>query len=512
MSEYRYSIIKALYKQNFISPKGIFYWVESFIKEGLSLMALLHFSSKLYSEKTALIYDNGKEINYKELYEETVRLAKILVQSYGIKRGDRVAVLVRNHPIAVMLLSAFSRIQADIHLLNTDLNASKIEKMLTAEGKRYTLLIADSEILEHTISANLLPFPLVKTEEIEQSIHSYDGNVFSISLPRIWRGGEFSILTGGSSGNYKEVSRKPSATNFLPPLLALFRQIGIQNYSSTYLALPLYHGFGLATLIISMVMGKKVWLTRRFDPEEALYGIEKYRIEVMPVVPLMLSRMLQLPQAEKYLGSLRAIICGGDRLDRKLILRVHATLSPIIFNLYGTSEAGFFLLATPKDLDANSETTIGKPIKGVRCEVRNVSFKGIGELWVSSRWAMQGRKNRWQNTGDRVRTSNGYYFHEGRQDQMVVCGGENVYPEVVERVILEHPKILSVKVYPALTAEGNTFLAADIEPMQGMELSQEELKEWLLPRLSRAEMPRKINIGAITTLATGKRISSSSDA
>lgn len=511
MSQYRYSIIKALYNQNFISPKGIFYWIKSFMKEGLSLMALLHFSAKLYPKRLALIYGQDEKKNYKELYEDSLKLAQLLIQCYKVKRGDQIAVLVRNHHIAVMLLPALSRIGADIHLLNTDLNASKVEEILTTK-RRFSLLIIDEELRESVLPLTPLPFTWIATEAIDSLLSSYHDKTFSTTLPRIWRGGAFSILTGGSSGKYKEVSRKPSATNFLLPLLALFRQVGIQNYESTYIALPLYHGFGLATLIVSLVMGKRVWLTRRFDPEEAIHGIEKYRIEVMPLVPLMLSRMIQCPQAEQHLKSLKAIICGGDRLDRKLISHVHTAVSPIIFNLYGTSEAGFFLLATPEDLEANSKTTLGKPIKGVKCEIRNTSSDGIGELWVSSSWAMQERRNRWQNTGDRAcKTPDGYYFHEGRQDQMVVCGGENVYPEVVERVIVEHPNVLSTKVYSESTTDGVTFLVADIEPVKGSEILEEELKVWLRPRLSRAEMPRKINIGTLSLLATGKRVANQNE-
>ena len=317
------------------------------------------------------------------------------------------------------------------------------------------------------------------------------------------------MLTGGSSGSYKSADRRPSAVNFLPPLLALIRSIGIHRGSTTYLALPLFHGFGLATLFVAWVMGKRVWLTRRFRAEEALEGIERYGVDVLPIVPVMLARMMLLPQAASKMKSLRCVISGGDRLDRKLVERVHREVAPIIYNLYGTSEAGFFLLATPQALDAYpEETTLGFPIRGVRCRVHNSDADGVGELWVSSRWAMQARRNSWQATGDRVWCSKeGAYFHRGRVDRMAVCGGENVYPEVVERVIESHPEVIAAQVYTIPHPEFGSVLAARVELSTDSHLTAEALSAWIKPRLSRAEQPHKIEFAALSMLSTGKRSS-----
>ena len=161
--------------------------------------------------------------------------------------------------------------------------------------------------------------------------------------------------------------------------------------------------------------------------------------------------------------SVKCIISGGDRLDKKLVDETREKLGDVLFNLYGTSEAGFFMMATPANLATNEETTLGKPITGVECDVRERREDGVGTLWVRSKWAMIGAQNQWQNTGDLVyRNEQGYYFHRGIAKNMVVCGGENVYPEGVELVINQHPAVVNSKVYAVPNTDLPNWTAADL--------------------------------------------------
>ncbi|MBR4218193.1 MAG: AMP-binding protein, partial [Bacteroidales bacterium] len=168
-------------------------------------------------------------------------------------------------------------------------------------------------------------------------------------------------------------------------------------------------------------------------------------------------------------------------------------------------EAGFFMIASPDDLLRNDEVPIGKPISGVKCKVENVDSHGVGSLWVCSGWAMIGMKNKWQNTGDLVYCDDdGCYFYHGRSDNMVVCGGENVFPETVEKVINEHPEVITSMVYSTPHHQFGTVLHAKVELAPDSTLTSNTLKTWLYPRLTRAEMPHEITIHTIHTLDTGK--------
>lgn len=499
-----YSLLAALWQLNFITPRGLYAWCRSFVREGVTLMTLFAYAAFLYPRREAVIHE-GLVYTYAQLYRQALALAHWMHEHYGLRPGNRVALLCRNHVDLVLLLPALSRLGVGVYLLNTDMSAEQVAAKLMG-SYRYNLFIIDEELTARCLPREGFTVPYVITEILR---HRPDaGSSVPKRLPRIRRGAELALLTGGSGGKYKEASRKPSALNFLPPLLALIRSVGIHRGSTTYVALPLYHGFGLATLLISLVMGKRIWLTRRFQESEALEGIDRHGVDVLPIVPIMLARMMQLPHAAERLKSLRCIISGGDRLDRKLVTEVHGRVAPIIYNLYGTSEAGFFLLATPFDLDCYpEESTLGRPIRGVHCEVRDKDVHGVGVLWVQSRWAMQSRQNAWQSTGDRMFcNSNGFYFLRGRADRMVVCAGENVYPEPVERALEAHPEVVAARVYAVENTRFGKVLEARVELLPQSSCSESALLDWLRPQLSRAECPHAIYIGKLDMLSTGKRV------
>ena len=244
---------------------------------------------------------------------------------------------------------------------------------------------------------------------------------------------------------------------------------------------------------------------RNFDAEEALKTIANEEIEVLPLVPAMLARLWQIDEAPSLMKTVKCIICGGDRLDKKWVDVTSEYLGNVLFNLFGTTEAGFFMIASPQDLSRSEEVTIGRPIRGVKCKVENEDGQGVGSLWVRSGWAMIGLKDKWQNTGDLVyRSPDGCYFYRGRSDNMVVCGGENVYPENVEKVINSHTDVLNSIVYPVTDPQFGTVLNAKVELKSDSTLTSETLKETLRPQLSRAEIPHHITITAISLKNSGK--------
>ena len=253
-------------------------------------------------------------------------------------------------------------------------------------------------------------------------------------------------------------------------------------------------------------MGKKICLQKRFDTIKTLEIIQREQIEVMPIVPAMLSRFWQIENAKGKMKSLRCLISGGDKLPKSLIDMTHQQIGEVLFNLYGTSESGFFMLATPKELASFEETTLGKPIQGVDCKIKNLNKKGIGTLWVRSRWAMHGKQNQWQNTGDLVsQNSEGYFFHHGRADRMVVCGGENVQPEHIEQVLLSHPMIIAARAFNVPDPNFGNVIHTEIECTPRATLTEATLRNWLRPQLSRAEMPHSIRFKTIEMLSTGKQ-------
>ena len=494
------AILSILYHLHIISPKGIFVWAKSLIYEGISLMALLRFAAHFYPHRCA-ITDEKQSLSYQELYVRTRQLTEILHTEYHLQPKMSVALLGRNSLILTLLLHALSRLGIRTTLLSTDLGTEQI----TADFQkhRYHLFIYDSNLKQIPTE---LPCMAVTTEKLNDILLHKTSLTRKRKLPKIWRGGEITIHSGGTSGNFKSIARRPSVTSFLPPLLALLHNIRIYEYKSVLISLPFYHGFGLSTLIISLLMGKKVCLQKRFDTIKTLEIIQREQIEVMPIVPAMLSRFWQIENAKEKMKSLRCLISGGDRLPKSLIDMTHQQIGEVLFNLYGTSEAGFFMLANPKELASFEETTLGKPIQGVDCKIKNLNEEGIGTLWVRSRWAMHGKQNQWQNTGDLVsQNSEGYFFHHGRADRMVVCGGENVQPEHIEQVLLSHPMIVAARAFNVPHPDFGNVIHTEIECTPKATLTETTLRNWLRPQLSRAGMPHSIRFKTIEMLSTGKQ-------
>ena len=494
------SIFSILYRLHIISPKGLFVWAKSLISEGISLMALLRFAAHFYPQRCAII-DETQSLSYQELYIRTRQLAEFLHTEYHLHPKMSVALLGRNSLILTLLLHALSRLGIRTTLLSTDLGTEQI--IADLQKYHYHLIIYDSDIKQIPTK---LPCVAITTEKINDILLDKHSQIKKRKLPKIWRGREIIIHSGGTSGNFKSIARRPSVTSFLPPLLALLHNIRIYQYKSVLISLPFYHGFGLSTLIISLLMGKKICLQKRFDTLQTLAIIQQEKIEVMPIVPAMLARFWQIEGAKKKMKSLRCLISGGDKLPKSLIDTTHQQIGELLFNLYGTSEAGFFMLANPKELASFEETTLGKPIRGVDCKVKDCNRQGIGTLWVRSRWAMRGLRNQWQNTGDLVsQNSEGYFFHHGRADRMVVCGGENVQPEHIEQVLLSHPMIIAVCVFNVPHPNFGNVIHTEIECTPKATLTEATLLNWLRPQLSRAEMPHSIRFKTIEMLSTGKQ-------
>ena len=494
------AILSILYRLHIISPKGIFVWAKSLIYEGISLMALLRFAAHFYPQRCA-ITDEKQSLSYQELYVRTRQLTEILHTEYHLQPKMSVALLGRNSLILSLLLHALSRLGIRTTLLSTDLGTEQITAYL--QKHHYHLIIYDSDLKQIPTE---LPCVAVTTEKINDILLDKHSQVREIKLPKIWRGREIVIHSGGTSGKFKTIARRPSLTSFLAPLFALLRDIRIYQYERVLISLPFYHGFGLSTLIISLLMGKKICLQKRFDVLQTLAIIQQEKIEVMPIVPAMLARFWQIEGAKKKMKSLRCLISGGDRLPKSLIDTTHQQIGEVLFNLYGTSEAGFFMLANPKELASFKETTLGKPIRGVDCKVKDCNRQGIGTLWVRSRWAMRGLRNQWQNTGDLVsQNSEGYFFHHGRADRMIVCGGENVQPEHIEQVLLSHPMIIAARAFIVPHPNFGNVIHTEIECTPKATLTEATLLNWLRPQLSRAEMPHSIRFKTIEMLSTGKQ-------
>ena len=478
-------LLSKLYRVNIISPKGIVRFLAAIAKNGTNLLALTKFSAKNNPNRKAI--SNGKKtLSYLELYNETLKLCKYLFDNYNLTKGKKVGIMCRNNIPAIELMSAVSSLGADIFLLNVEISNQQLIDL--SSKYKFDFIISDDEFSE---KLGFLPenkfFLSSRTENIIKNNE--------VQRIKTRKAGNIIVLTGGTSGKFTVTKRKPSIFNFLNPFFALLINLDLDKYKSIYVAVPIYHGFGFSALIIAMILGAEIFIQDKFETENACDFIEKNKIEVITLVPLMLRRMLNYnPQK---LNSLQKILSGGASLNPQLVKQTQQTVGDKLYNLYGTTEAGFTIMAKPKDLAYNTRT-IGKKINGVNLKItdktgKQLGFDEIGIINLSTKWSMNNKDGKWLSTGDLAYIDKtGCVFLCGRADDMIVSGGENVYPISLENSLAKHQDIENVAVIGVENQEFGQRLKAFVVKKKNSNIDEQNLLNWLKGKIARYEMPVKI--------------------
>lgn len=483
-----WKLISKLWRVRLLTPAGVFRLLQAIVTTGVNLMAMLRLAAKLHPHRVAVV-DESESLTFVELWQQAETLAKALHVDHQVGQKQKVAIACRNHTAVIKSIFAASRLGAHVFLLNPDMSR---EQILALENRmKFDFYIHDERIADAFSSGSLSLKSLPAYHVTEDSVDglSRDVKYSDVKLAKV-KTGNIVILTGGTTGQPKAASRKPSLFAFLPPFVALLCQVNLDQYRSVYVATPVYHGFGLASLFIGVFLGTEMHFTARFVAEKICSLIQGRKIEAVVLVPLMLQRMLKHdPDA---LTPLKCIMTGGAKLSPTLAQEVLEQLGPKLFNLFGTSEAGFCIMAKP-ELLSRKPNSIGPPIRGVRARIVDesgvaVNAGEIGPLSIRCSWAIT--RESWVETGDvAYRDEDGDVFLCGRVDDMIVSGGENVYPVELEHVLLQHPDIESAVVVGIPDAEFGQRLKAVVVPRQDASLDDASLLDWLKPRVARHQMP-----------------------
>ncbi|TFD95851.1 AMP-binding protein [Jeotgalibacillus sp. R-1-5s-1] len=464
-------------------PAGWFYLLCAVMSRGVNLLTLLAFSAQRYSQKTALI-DQGMKISYQELYRDSLALKCMLNERYQIKKGKRVALIGRNSKEMVKSIFAVSGTGADLYLLHADAGEALLHQFIHEHA--FDLVLYDSSILKvdrgQSLALSGVQDLMMKSDIHKKSPRSSAGRII--------------LLTGGTTGKPKQITHQPSVVNFLPPFFTMIKRLKLFDYKTAYIPTPLYHGYGFAILLLFIALGKKIVISGKFHAREACKLIEKYKVDFIPVVPLMIDRMIKEEVAS--LRSLRCIASGSAELRPELAEEVVSRLGPVLYNLYGTSEAGLNLIATPADLKYSSKT-VGRTIPGSNIKVVNENQDEVlpgesGQLLIINNWSMKSA-DEWIETGDIGYVDhNGYYYLQGRKDDMIVSGGINVYPAELKDILQRHPSILESEVMGMADDEYGQRLAAWVILKQDKDETEQKLMEWIRTKAARYQVPKEIKI------------------
>jgi acyl-CoA synthetase (AMP-forming)/AMP-acid ligase II len=463
---------------------------------GSSLATLAAIAAVRCPDRVALHDDDGP-LTFGDLVARANALAATL-HRHGLRPGDRVALLCRNHRGFVAGLLASSRLGADVLVLGAEGPAPVLGRIL--ERLPAALILHDGELEPLLAEAA----PGLRRLRVDAGVV-----LGPCRLPRPRRAGQIVVLTSGSTGVPKGVPRRPTLASVLPALAGLLEGMPLQMHRPAVLAIPLHHGYGLTTLAMTLTLAAPLHLGRRLEIAPLLARLPGDAAGVLVSVPTLLKRWLR-QQPSPAGAPLAAVISGSAPLEAGLCRQLLARCGPVLFNLYGSTEAGVMAMATPDELAA-APGSVGRPLPGTRVRLldgcgRPVAAGAIGRIGVSGPLVLRPGADGWLDTGDLGRLdAAGRLFVCGRADAMFVSGGENVYPEETEATLVSHPALLDAAVSVVPDAEFGQRMLAWVVPRAEAGLDETVMREWLRARLERYKVPRRIMlVPSIPRNALGK--------
>ncbi|AQT78472.1 acyl-CoA synthetase [Mycolicibacterium litorale] len=458
-----------------------------------------------YGDAPALTDERGT-LTFAELDRKSNAVARVL-HAGPSGAAATVGVLSRGHRGLLLVLAAAGKAGARIVLLNTGFAGPQLADVCLRE--RVEVVLADQEFTE---ALGALPARIqvilnwaddVPTLPVIDDLAAAQSDE-PLPVPR--EPGGLVLLTSGTTGVPKGAPR-----NRISPLQSaqLLDRVPWPAGSSYVIAAPLFHATGLATAAVGLALGNRIVLSRRFDPLEVLRAVAEHRAGAVVLVPTMLGRILDLGPdiLSRYdTSSLQVIFAAGSALSPDLCRRTLQTFGDVLYNLYGSTEVATAAVATPADLRA-APGTVGRPPVGCRIAAYDAYDRVItepgrsGTLYVSSGLSFAGYTDGGRkrvldgmlSSGDTGHfDGDGRWFVDGRDDDMIVSGGENVYPIEVENLLGEHPSIVEAAVVGRPDQDFGQRLCAFVVIRDSATLDADGVRSYVRQRLARHKVPRDV--------------------
>jgi fatty-acyl-CoA synthase len=466
------------------------------------------------------IVDELGTLSYGELHKRANALASSLA-AHGIRPGDPVAVMCRNHRGFVDATVAISRLGANVLYLNTAFAGPQLAAVVERENAAAIVYDEEFASIVEPVRNGRKTFVAWSDGEsatgdplIEDMIAS--GDPAGVPVPA--EPGRVVILTSGTTGTPKGARRSAAG---LGAAAALLSKMPLKARETTMIAAPLFHTWGLAHFTLGVPLGSTIVLRRRFEPEGTLRAIDRHRATALAVVPVMLQRMLELPEevfAKYDTSSLRVLAASGSALPGPLATHVMDRFGDVLYNTYGSTEVAWATIATPQDMRA-APGTAGRPPVGTRIRLldedgREVPTGQPGRIFVGNELPFEGYTgggskeilDGLMSSGDIGHFDTaGRLFVDGRDDDMIISGGENLFPSEVEDLLAGHKHVREVAVVGVADDEWGQRLKAVVALNPGSSCSEEELKAFVRANLAGYKVPREVVfVDELPRNATGK--------
>lgn len=470
-------------------------------------------SVKRHPHKIALVHE-GERLTYQELQDRVNNAAYLLKKRYGIKKGDRVALLLMNGIPFVIGVYAALQIGAIAVPLNTKLKSMELEYMLSHSGAK--VLIANQEwwpniqpILQETMLENIfitdeqppegtIPFSKLINEQcpeiVSEEVKEHDG--------------AFIMYTSGTTGRPKGAFI--SHFNMIHTILNYKYCYNLSSEDSTVIAVPVFHITGLAAqLVLFIFLGGKTVLMPMFDPRKFLEILEKERISHVVAAPTVFVMTLQQPDYKKFdVSNFRVAGFGGAPMPSETLIALKEWIPNVeLHNTYGLTETTSPAVIMPDEIQMDHVSAVGPavPVAEIKVvdpetkeevapgEVGELLFKGpmvIRKYWNNEEATKKAMNDGWFSSGDLgVMDSNGIVTIMDRIKDMINRGGEKIYSVEVEDVLYSNPKIMEAAIVGVPDDVYGEAVKACIVPREGQSLTEEEVKNWVRERLAKYKVP-----------------------
>jgi fatty-acyl-CoA synthase len=454
------------------------------------------------------IRDELGDVTYRELDERTNALANAW-RADGLGAGDGVTILVRNHRGFLEAVFAAAKCGARIVLLNTSFAGPQIREVAGREGT--DLLVYDEEYAETLDGIDprhgrwrawAEPADAAASDTLEALIERGSRS----APPKPSSGPKVVILTSGTTGTPKGAPRsEPRSLSLIGGLLS---KVPFRAREVTELCVPMFHALGFAHTVFGLALGSTLIVRRRFDPEETLESIERNHATALIVVPVMVQRMLDLGDevvSAHDTSSLRIVFVGGSQFGSELAKRALRAFGPVVYNLYGSTEVSYATIATPDDL-LEEPGTVGGVVRGSIVKIldddgEEVAAGTTGRIFVANAGQFEGytgggskeQIKGLMSSGDVGHfDEKGRLFIDGRDDDMIVSGGENVFPGEIEELLAGHEAIVEVAAVGVDDDKFGQRLRAFVVVRDGKQLTEDEVKRYVKDNLASYKTPRDV--------------------
>ena len=499
-------------------------------REGMSVTSGFASAAQRCPDRPGLVDDLGT-LTWRQLDRGCDAFAAAL-QALPGGSPRAIGIMCRNHRGFIEALVAANRIGADLLLLNTSFAGPALAEVVQRED--VDAVVYDEE-LSATVNRALAENPnatriLAWTERlatpgsrppapggeltVEKMITDHTGQ-----RPRpAKRNGKLILLTSGTTGTPKGAKHSGGGPN---ELKAILDRTPWRAEETTVVVAPMFHAWGFSQLVLAASLACTIVTRRKFDPEATLELIDGHRATGLCVVPVMFDRIVELPDdvRARYSGrSLRFAAASGSRMRPDVVIKFMDQFGDVIYNNYNATEAGMIATATPEDLRAAPDTA-GKPAEGTEIRILDPDFGDVptgqtGSIYVRNSTQFDGYTSGttkdfhdgFMSSGDvGYLDAAGRLFVVGRDDEMIVSGGENVYPIEVENTLSAHPDVAEASVLGVDDEQFGQRLAAFVVLKRGAAATPDALKQHVREYLANYKVPREITVlDELPRSSTGK--------